>query len=230
MNARRIVGMIALTVFGATASAQQASLDARWSDLTSPDEAKATRALLALAMTPKETITLLQDRLKPVKVDSKRVAQLLKQLESTSFPVRVQATAELEYLGKFIKADLEAALKTKLDIETKQRIEQLLDKMPKAKKAEAPMPNLGGGKSISVMNMNGQITIIVDGVPLDLSKAPPPPPPGPPPGWIRAVRAVTLLEHLATPEARQLLQALAAGESEALPTIAAREALERMKK
>jgi hypothetical protein len=48
--------------------------------------------------------------------------------------------------------------------------------------------------------------------------------------WVRAVRAVTLLEHLATPEARAQLQALAAGESDALPTSAARAALERLKK
>jgi hypothetical protein len=35
---------------------------------------------------------------------------------------------------------------------------------------------------------------------------------------------------MATPEARQILESIAAGESDALPTVAAREALERLKK
>ena len=166
-----------------------------------------------------------------MKADPKRVEQLLKSLDSTSFPARVQATVELEYYGKYIKKDLEAGLKTFTQLETRMRIQQLLDKMPKDKKAEpAPMPKFGAGKSVSVMNVNGQITILIDGQPIDLAKAPPPPPPGPPQQWIRAVKAVTILEHLATPEARQILQAIADGESDALPTIAAREAQERLKK
>jgi hypothetical protein len=44
------------------------------------------------------------------------------------------------------------------------------------------------------------------------------------------VRAVTLLEHFGTPEARAIIEAIAGGESDALPTIAAKEALERLKK
>lgn len=237
MNTLRIpVAVLILGLSGTIATAQPAkpSIDSRWAELASPDDGKATRALLALAATPKETTAFLQENLKPVKADAKRVGQLVKQLGSSNFPTRAKAMAELEYLGKYIKGDLEAALKNDLDVETKMRIQQLIDKMPKpAKKAEPmPKPKVGGGKSIAVQNINGQITIIIDGVPLDLSKLPepPPPPPGPPLPWVRAVRAVHLLEHLATPESRQLLQTIAAGEADALPTVAAREALERSKK
>ena len=210
--------------------AAKPTLDSRWADLVSSDDGTATRALLALASTPKETIAFLQEQLKPVKADAKRVELLVKQLESTNFATRTKANAELEYLGKYIKADLEAALKNTTDIETKMRIRQLIDKMPKDKKAEAakpmPMPKFGGGRNISVSNINGQIRITIDGQVIDLNNLtpppPPPPPPGPPASWVRAVRAVTLLEHLATPEARALLQTMASGESDALPTAAAR--------
>jgi hypothetical protein len=138
---------------------------------------------------------------------------------------------ELEYFGKYIKADLEAALKKGEKLETTMRIQQLIDKMPKEQKAQAPIPVMPKGRNISVSNINGEIRITVDGVPLNLTPLPPPPPPpGPPPQWIRAVRAVTLLEHFGTPEARAIIEAIAGGESDALPTIAAKEALERLKK
>ncbi|MSU77944.1 MAG: hypothetical protein EXS16_07595 [Gemmataceae bacterium] len=219
-------------------TAQTPALDARWADLGSPDDGKALRSALSLSATPKETLAFLKDNLKPVKVDPKRVAELVKGMQSANFVVRTRASAELEYLGKYIKKELESAAKESGDAETKSRIQQLIEKMPpdpNAKKEPAPKlaPNLGGARSISVSNVNGQITIIVDGVPLDFSKmAPPPPPapPGPPSGWRRAVRAVTLLEHLATPEARDILQTIANGESDALPTIAAKEALGRLAK
>jgi hypothetical protein len=233
---RGMVGVWVLTHVAPFASAQpaKAALDTRWADLASADEAKATRAMLALAATPKETLAYLHDHLKPVKADAKQVAHLLKQLESSNFPVRAKAMAELDYLGKYIKPELEAALKNNPPAETKARIDELLAKMPKEKKAEPPplMPK-GRPGSVSVQNINGQVRIIIDGQVIDLSQAtapPPPPPPGPPAGWVRAVRGVTLLEHLATPEARSLLEAIAAGESDAMPTAAAREALERLKK
>jgi hypothetical protein len=240
MNSSRL--LTALVILGITvsiASAQPAAkptIESRWADLASPDEGKATRALLALSATPKETTAFLQEQLKPVKADAKRVAQLVKALDNANFKIRAQAMAELEYFGKYIKADLEAALKANPGIETKMRVQQLLDKMPKEKekKAEAPMPKAGGGRNISVSNINGQIRITIDGQVIDLNNLtpppPPPPPPGPPTGWVRAVRAVNLLEHLATPEAEKMLQSIAAGESDALPTVAAREALERLKK
>jgi hypothetical protein len=210
----------------------QPTLESRWADLASPDEGKATRALLALAATPKETTAFLKDHLKPVKADAKRVEQLLKSLDSTNYAARVQATTELEYYGKYIKNDLEAALKSATQSETKTRIQQLLDKIPKDKKAEPPPAPMKGrpGSSVSVMNVNGKITILVDGKPIDMAQAAPPPPPGPPQTWLRAVKAVAILEHLNTPESQQLLQSIAAGEPDALPTTAAREALVRLKK
>jgi len=225
---------IALTIVVAAALTLPAgaqTMDARWADLVSPDEAKATRAVLALAATPKETLAYLKDHLKPVKADAKRVAELLKQLDSDRFVERSQAMLELEYLGKYIKADLEAALKKGEKLETTMRIQQLIDKMPNEQKAQAPIPVMPKGRNISVSNINGEIRIMVDGVPLNLTPLPPPPPPpGPPAQWIRAARAVTLLEHLGTPEARSLIEAMAGGEADAMPTVAARDALKRLGK
>ena len=226
---QRTIGLLAVLILTSPAFAQPTP-DSRWADLASPDEVKATRAMLGLAATPKETIALLKERLQPVKADSKRVEQLVGQLKSSNFTVRGQAMAELEYLGKYIKADLEKMQKGNTDAEVGARIKQLLDKMPKEQKAAASMPlKARPGSSISVSNSNGQIRILIDGVPLDLTPQAAPLPQGPSPLWVRAVRAVTVLEHLGTPEAQQILQAIAGGEVDALPTMAAQEALKRLK-
>jgi hypothetical protein len=229
-----ILVVIVLLVSVAPIHAQTATnLDSRWADLASGDEGKATRALLALAATPKETTAYLKDNLMPVKADPKRVAQLIKQLDSSNFVVRQKAMNELEYFGKYIKAELEAGIKEGATVEAKMRMQQLIEKMPVAKKEE-PMP-LGipkarPGGTITVSNVNGQITILVDGKPINMAPPAPLPPPGPPTHWLRAVKAIMILEHIGTPEARQVIEAMAAGESDALPTIAAREALDRLKK
>ena len=225
---------LALVFMSVTLARSQtaANLDSRWADLASSDDGKATRALLALAATPKETTAFLKDQLMPVKADPKRVAQLIKQLDSTNFVVRQKATNELEYYGKYIKADLEAGIKEGATVEAKMRMQQLIEKMPIAKKEE-PMPIAPKARpvsSISVSNVNGQITILVDGKPINMAPPAPLPPPGPPAQWLRAVKAIAILEHIGTPEARQQIDAMAAGENDALPTVAAREALGRLKK
>ena len=42
--------------------------------------------------------------------------------------------------------------------------------------------------------------------------------------WLRAARAVSILEHLRTPEALALLKEMATGHPDALPTLAAKNA------
>jgi hypothetical protein len=200
-------------------------LDALWDDLASADEAKATRAALALAAS-KDAVPFLKDHLKPVKADPKRVAQLLDQLDSDDFTKREEAVAELDYFGKFIKADLEKAVASKPSAEVKKRAQGLLDRIRMEEAGPAAPPAITG-RSVGVSNVNGKITIMVDGKPLNLT---PPAPPAPRMGWVRAARAAAVLEFVGTPEARKELERLADGEAEAPPTKAAKEALERIRK
>jgi hypothetical protein len=218
--------LFVLCAVGTCAAADPPSrLDGHWADLASPDEARATRAALSLAAT-KEAVSFLKDHLKPVKVDPKRLAQLIAQLDSEEFTKREEAAAELDYYGKFIKADLEKAKTDNASAEVKKRVQGLLDRSAGETADPAAAPALAG-RSVSVSNVNGKVTILIDGKPLDLT---PKSPPAPRPAWVRAARAAAVLEHVGTPEARKVLEGMADGEAEAPPTKAAKEALDRLKK
>jgi hypothetical protein len=200
-----------------------------WADLASTDEAKAARALLTLAGgDPKQTVSFLRERLRPVKADPRRVSQLIAQLDNEAFDKREAAQQELAYLGKYVKADLQKAVQSKGSVELVQRAQRLLKQLEETP-TPAAAPVLPNGAAVSVSNVNGVTEITVNGKPLDLTprvivKR------GPLPTWQRAMRAAAVLEHIGTPEARKVLELLAAGESDALPTRAAKEALKRLTK
>ncbi len=227
----------ALLVLGAVrgAAAQEpaqktaARLEALWADLASTEEARATRATLKLAANSKDAVPYLKERLKAVKVDAAAVAKLVKQLDSDDYETRESAARELEYLGKFAKAVLEKHVADTESTETKRALRSLIDKIPVDEKTPPPTPKIKGN-SVSIRSGGGEIQIFIDGKLLDLTAYAPKPPPAPYMGWIRAARATAVLEHLATTDARQLLEKLADGEPEAPPTKAAKEALERLKK
>lgn len=211
-----------------------------WADLASTDEARASRALLALAARPKESAAFLRGRLRAVKADPVLLKKLVAQLDDAEFAVRETASkklaAEAEYLGKFARPFLEEALKNKdLSLEVKRRLEDVRGQIPAEAKEEArpaaPVLPRRGGRNISVTSGPGGTRIIIDGQVIDpTAMMTPPAPPRPNTQWLRAVRAVALLETLATPEARTLLEHLAGGESEAPPTQEAKAALERLAK
>src|ERR1051326_8744071 len=179
---------------------------ALWEDLASTDEAKASRALLALSARSKEATTYLKEQLKPVKVDQELIKKLIAQLDDDDFTIRQDAmkqlSIEVDHLGKFSRPILEQSMKG-ASLEVKKRIESVLEQLPPDPKEEGkdqPPPPVLKGKSISVSNIGGKITIMVDGKPLDLSaltKAAPPPRPNT--QWLRMARAVAFLESLDPP-------------------------------
>ncbi len=230
-----VLGTLFLLVL-APASAQDTRkaptrLDRLWADLTSPDEGKAMRAALALASTPKETVPFIKDRLGPVKVDAKIVAKLVARLDSDDFQAREAAAQELEYLGKYARPHLEKAKAGSESAEVKRAIVDILEKLPSDKPPPPPAPPQLKGRSVSIINRNGDIQIIIDGKPLDLSAMAPLPPAnlGPVPVWKRAGRAIAVLEQIGTPKARKIIEAVADGEKDAFPTKTAKEAIERLR-
>ena len=222
------------------AHSQDAPVDplaAVWKDLLSSEEAKATRAALALAAKPQEAVAFLKTKLRPVKADTKTIARLVADLSNKDYQTRETAQSELQYFGKYIRNDLQTALAAAGDAETKSRITKLIDRLVQeeneAKFGEekpAPAnPNGGGGASVAIRTVNGVTTVFINGKPIDttpklVTKL------DPLQSWVRANRAIAILEHIGTAEAKQLLEAISLGEDTAAPTVQAQDALARLKR
>jgi hypothetical protein len=115
--------------------------------------------------------------------DPARVQRLLVGLDSKSFAAREKARKELEELGDSAAAALGKALEEKPSLESRRRIQALLQRLRRP-----------------VANAETR----------------------------RGLRALAVLEDIGTPEARKVLEALAAGLPAARLTQEARESLERL--
>lgn len=213
-------------------SATQKELEALWADLAK-DEVPATMALLKLSAKPKDVVPFLREKLKPLTIDEKRVRTLLADLEGDKEDARKAAIEELEYYDPRLAIELPALF----DIVTTHTgraymvgllsgdrlTERLLEQNAPitlsqhgGKNGEEVYYNFRQGGSWWAEHRVGQINATVHG---NRRKY-----------WTRAVRAITLLEHIGTPEAAAVLKTLATGHADAQPTKAAKDALARLEK
>jgi RNA polymerase sigma factor (sigma-70 family) len=106
-----------------------AEVEALWADLAGEDAARAYRAIHKLATAPEASAPFLRKRLRPTPaVDEKRLAGLLADLDNDDFAVRREAATELAKLGDQPLAAYRKALEGKPSLETRRRLEDLLEK------------------------------------------------------------------------------------------------------
>jgi RNA polymerase sigma factor (sigma-70 family) len=149
-------------------------LDGLWRDLSGKDGRAAYRAIWRLAAAPGQALPMLRKRVLP---DAGRVKSLLEGLSSEQFATRQKAAQQLEDDFEQAEPALRAVLKRQPSVETRRRVEGLLEK-----------------------------------------------------GEARAWRVLEVLEYTGTPEAVEVLRALAAGGEAGLLTQGARAALQRLEK
>src|SRR5262249_9009488 len=159
-------------------------LERLWHDLGKADARLAYRAVFALAQAKSAAPTFLQERLTPILNESKRINQLISDLDDSQFAVRDKATRALEKLGRQAEPALRQALVKAQSAELRRRIETLLE--PSA------------------------AWVVKDAETL------------------RSVRAICVLERIATPEARSVLKNITQAHPETRTTQEARAALERL--
>ncbi|HTU89719.1 MAG TPA: hypothetical protein VMF69_06465 [Gemmataceae bacterium] len=136
----------------AKATPPQPSPDDLWSDLGGDDAARAYRAMGRLSATPKETVSLLGERLKPAAViEAKELASQLANLEADDLPTREQASEALEKAGEQAVPVLRKALDHKPALETRKRIEQLLERLTQ----QTPPAVLQSLRAIEVLEQVG---------------------------------------------------------------------------
>jgi RNA polymerase sigma factor (sigma-70 family) len=103
-------------------------LPALYAALGDEDFVAARRALRSLAAAPRQSVPFLKGSLRPAAaIDSKRIEQLIADLDAEQFAVRVKATAELEKLAELAHPALRKALTEKPSLEMRRRIEQVLE-------------------------------------------------------------------------------------------------------
>jgi WD40 repeat protein len=104
-------------------------LDLEWIQLRGANAERAYRAVWRMAMTPRQSLPWLAERLRPAAAaDPQRVALLIEELSSSRFAVRTRASRELERLGESAVPLLRKALVGQPPPDMRRRLEQLLEK------------------------------------------------------------------------------------------------------
>jgi hypothetical protein len=206
-----------------------ATMEAWWTDLEK-DELEASRALLNLADQPKEAVAFLKAKLKPLKIDGERVQDLLTNLGSEDEKTWKLAFEELEYFDPRLAFDLESLMRDVKEPLVRSRMVEIMSgrEADSLKGKDVTIRPVGQGKDFQGFNFfdgrgswwaEHRIERINASHWFREKKK-----------WTRAVRAVVLLEHVASPEARAILKDMATGDADAQPTKVAVEALARVEK
>jgi hypothetical protein len=112
--------------------APAADVDAWYAQLAGTDAVKAFQGMIQLARAPRQTVKLLDEKIAPAKTPDtgeKTVKQWIHDLGSGQFAVRTRANLMLQKIGPAAEPELRLALPTGNDIETRRRIEELLDRI-----------------------------------------------------------------------------------------------------
>jgi hypothetical protein len=103
---------------------------ALWARLADADARKGFEAMGKLTAAPADALALLHQRLKSVPdPDKAALGQLIQDLGHRKFAIRESASRRLESVGRAAAPALRQALENKPDLETRRRIEQLLEKL-----------------------------------------------------------------------------------------------------
>jgi hypothetical protein len=106
----------------------QNELEALWTDLAKDNAGQAYQALWTLVTAPKESVPFLRDRLKPIAIaDAAKTQQRIAELNNDKFTVRQAAAKDLEQMAGQVIVRIQKALKGNLPLETRRRLEQILN-------------------------------------------------------------------------------------------------------
>ncbi|WP_165226588.1 cellulase family glycosylhydrolase [Aquisphaera insulae] len=201
-------------------------IGALWKDLEK-DEVEASRALLILSTRPAEVVPFLKEQLRPLRLDAVRLKAYLLRLVSPNEALAKKAFEDLEYFDPRLAMDLTALMEKTTETPMRQRLVEVLSGRERGSLKEIAVelrsfdngknfnffqPNVGSWwaeRDLSLLNTRGWG---------DNKRK-----------WTRAVRAIALLEHIGTPEARKILEDMATGHPDALPTRVAAEAVRRLR-
>jgi WD40 repeat protein len=113
-----------------TSSIPPDRLQELWLALGGEATAGAHRAVATLASAPDQAVKLLRDKLKPAAaVDAIELRRCIADLESDDYSVRDKAMQRLRGAGELAEPEIAAAIKGNPPLETRRRLEQLLERI-----------------------------------------------------------------------------------------------------
>src|SRR5262249_15651484 len=108
-------------------------LQTLWHELADGDASRAYRSIWRMALSPKQALPFLAERLRRVAdldaARQKRADKLLPDLDSDQFAVRQEAEVEVGKMGSMVEPALRRALESKPSLEVRRRIEAVLAKL-----------------------------------------------------------------------------------------------------
>ena len=172
----------------------------------------------------------LKKKLKPLKISSAQVKALLLKLGTKNEELAKAAFEELEYFDPRLAIDLETLMDRYTEYPVRQRLVEVLsgrdaDSLKNYEdlkiRAVDNGYNFTGKMSKGVISWwaEHRVERIMTGHLYGGTKK----------QWTRAVRAIVLLEHIRTPDAVAILNAMAGGHPDAYPTKVAKESLAAMR-
>jgi hypothetical protein len=112
------------------AEVSRQQLEALWQDLAGEDAGKAWRAVWTLAAAPGQAVPWCRQHLEPVRaIEPETLARRIADLGDARFATRKKAMEDLEKWGEAAEPALRQALAGTPPLETRQRLEQLMQKL-----------------------------------------------------------------------------------------------------
>jgi hypothetical protein len=134
---------------------EPAELKALWEDLVAEEPARAYRAIVKLAGSPRG-IALLGERLRPrATAEEERLSRLVSALDDPKFTVRQAAADELKAAGSAARAPLSAALGRNPSLEQQRRLEPVLKVLPRATRLVPAGEPLRSFRAVQVLERSG---------------------------------------------------------------------------
>ena len=195
-------------------------LEKLWTDLEKSEPA-ASSALLKLGTNPAATVLFLKEKMVPLKIEAATVKELLVKLKSDKEEIWKGAAEQLAYFDPRLAIDLETLMKDVADAPARQRLVEILSNRPAdAFKGKDIELSSAGPNSFNFRADGGAWWAEHSVVRLNTDAWR-----GEKPKWTRAVRALTLLEHIGTPDATDIIKDMATGHPDAQPTRVAKDLL-----
>jgi len=197
-----------------------------WEDMEK-GEPHAARAVLNFAMRPEQAVAFLKEHLVPLSISEDDVKKLIADLNSEDDNVWKPAFEKLEYLDPRLAIDLETLMNDTVEPLARTRLTEILSGRPadslRGKSITLrPLRGADGGHNFFDGRGSWWAEAHIDKLNAGWSTTKK--------KWTRALRAVVLLEHVASPDAVALLKAMSEGHADAEVTKVAQEALDNLNK